>query len=134
MEGQGPPQWQVSLRTLLPTAAEMGWLHYPDQCLHFNISLFSFISNLVLHVLGLLMPHCSTNHAATALLKQCVCSRSFPWDWNPWRAPCSPILNKSSQLLLRGQEKAYKTKLNENQTPLPTTEFTSRDFTDQIKF
>lgn len=68
----GLPDLQVSLRTLLPTAAEMGWLYYPDECLHFNFNLFSFISNLVLHVLGLLMPHCSTNHAAIALVKQCV--------------------------------------------------------------
>lgn len=57
VEGQGLPHWQVSLRTLLPTATEMGWQHYPGQCLHFNFSLFSFISNLVLHV-----PHAPLLH------------------------------------------------------------------------
>lgn len=48
------------------------WAGCTTQINAYILILISFISNLVLHVLGLLMPHCSTNHAAIALVKQCV--------------------------------------------------------------
>lgn len=81
---------------LLPTAGEKGWLRNPDERLHFYFSLHSFTFKLILNVLGLHMPHCSMNHAATALSRQeHVCAGRTHWDRNP-----SPLLIQPWQGLI----------------------------------